>query len=175
MSGIWSETKKQTVELPEEDPDPFHLYVDLLYAGRLAVVAASPPEHKHWNIESTTLAKVYVLAEKLQDSDAKNKALAAILVGSVEKRSDGIEYFPGLDAIKIICEGTPADAKARKLIVDLYTARSNDTCIGNEELPGEFIRELLLNVLKKRPQTPVVVDTTDITPYMEDVYAQGFW
>ncbi|KAF2851211.1 hypothetical protein T440DRAFT_371000, partial [Plenodomus tracheiphilus IPT5] len=106
MSGKWKESDDRRVNLPEDDPDTFHVYVNLLYTGVLAVVPDPVPARYAGLEERLKLAKLYVLAEKLQDTATKNVALEAMLV-ACRKKFDGQSRVPGRETIKIVYEGTP--------------------------------------------------------------------
>ncbi|KAF9701864.1 hypothetical protein EKO04_000819 [Ascochyta lentis] len=177
MSGDWIEAKERIVKLPEDDSSVFNIYIDLLYTNKITVIPDSGSGDatggQEQNIfaclkEQNSLASLYVLAEKLQDIDAKNKTLAAMVASAFEKRSDGVMYSPGPDTIRTIYEGTPPGCLLRKLLVDIYTSKATDQWIEKcKDWPDEFMRELLISVLKKRERVSGLVDITDLTAYME--------
>jgi hypothetical protein len=53
------------------------------------------------------------------DDQAKAAVLAAISARSKEPFSDGELYYPAIDSVQIIYEGTLEDSSARKLLVEL--------------------------------------------------------
>jgi hypothetical protein len=121
-----NEGRKQSQKIPEDEAETFRLYFHLLYANRLAVIADSSDEDVTAIYETTLLAKLYVLAEELQDPNAKNKALAAMLAGSHQARTNGTSYVPGVVTIRIISEGTSVGYKLHQPILDLWTASAMD-------------------------------------------------
>ena len=44
MSCGWNKAKEQSVKLPEDVVDVFHLYSDILYTDHIAVTADAPAE-----------------------------------------------------------------------------------------------------------------------------------
>ncbi|KAF2868938.1 hypothetical protein BDV95DRAFT_577969 [Massariosphaeria phaeospora] len=87
MNGTWKESEEKYVELPEDEPDIFRLYVELLYSARLTT--------KTLAYEVISLCKLYVLAEKLQDSLSKNLIIDALVATTRELGSDGKHSYPG--------------------------------------------------------------------------------
>lgn len=72
ITGDWKEAQDRVVKLPEDELTTFQHYVHLLYTGKLGVVPESGPAPYDGGEEKIRLAKLYVLAEKLQDVDTKN-------------------------------------------------------------------------------------------------------
>lgn len=103
--------------------------------------------------EYVILSKLNVLAEKLMDDTAKDAVLNAMAARSVERFKDGNLYYPALDSIKIIYEGTPVDSLARKLMVTMYAASATNpfTTDKSEAVPKEFLYDLSLSLLVERP------------------------
>jgi hypothetical protein len=117
-----------------------------------------------------------VLAEKLQNVQAKNKTLAALLSSSNEVRSNNVAYRPGADTLKIIYDGTPPGSLSRKLIEDLYSSKVTETWVDMDTTYHEdFVRELLFSVLKKHAPVPNTMDGRNIAPYTEEKTQQGNW
>ncbi|KAJ4344990.1 hypothetical protein N0V95_006027 [Ascochyta clinopodiicola] len=169
MSGNWSEAKERIVRLPEDPPTIFHIYVDLLYTNQITVISNSASRVPTLVYdEQNTLARLYVLVEKLQDLDAKNKTLTAMVASLCETYSDGHKYAIGHAAVHIVYEGTPSGSLLRKLIVDTYTSQATRSWVSEaQKLPDDFVRELLISVVAKRSGVPGLVDINDLTAYME--------
>ncbi|KZM25010.1 hypothetical protein ST47_g3850 [Ascochyta rabiei] len=175
MSGNWSEAKDRIVRLPEDDPLLFHIYVDLLYTNQIAVIPdsssreATIADRQNARAIQNTLAMLYILVEKLQDIDSKDKTIAAMVASMHEKRSDGGMYSPGHMIVQTVYNGTPPGCLLRKLIVDLYTSKATQFWVSNaHEFPDEFVRELMINVVTERSGVPGLIDVADLTAYMED-------
>jgi hypothetical protein len=122
MSGNWAEKEQRLVKLPEDDPEIFAIYFNLVYTNRTATIlsAVSPRERKEIGAEFDLLAKLYVLAEKLQDKNAKNTIVKALKATSLESDSAGNSYLPGWKTILIIYAGTTSGSLARESLVGLY-------------------------------------------------------
>jgi len=144
------------VNFPEDDPETFKTYIHLLYTGNLAVQPDPIPDKYRGNEEYVSLAKLYVLAERIQDIETKNAALKAFIISARETRADDTTCLPGLRTICIIYDGTPAGSLARKALVDLYSVSAGSRSMSPDipSYPEEFLYELLSNVLDKRPRDP---------------------
>ncbi|KAH6637768.1 hypothetical protein C7974DRAFT_148065 [Boeremia exigua] len=168
MEGPWIEAESRVVRLTEDDPVTFQLYVDLLYTGRVAVLRELPSDDPRSILEKAELAKLYVLAEKLQDMEAKNQTINAVIASSRFKQAGGSVYAPGYNFIRIIYDGTPSGSKMRKLLVELYTMDAASSWIDSyHEFPCEFMEALLKSVLDLRKPRLGLVNTADVTRFME--------
>ncbi|KAF1946751.1 hypothetical protein EJ02DRAFT_450471 [Clathrospora elynae] len=92
-----------------------------LSTGALAVVPDPLSDKYTGSAEITSLAKLYVLIEKLQDIGAKNLILEAMLLSAQAIRSDGSSYALGSNEVRIVYEGTLPGSPMRRLIVYMYT------------------------------------------------------
>jgi hypothetical protein len=103
--------------------------------------------------EYATLSKLFVLAEKLMDDNAKVAILAAISARSKELHSDKTLYYPAIDSIQIIYDGTPNSSPARQLLVSLYTDFVTSAFVTemSEAVPKDFLYDLSISLLTKRP------------------------
>jgi hypothetical protein len=152
LSGNCKEAEDRQVNLPEDDPDTFKAYVYHLYTNVLAVLPEPVPKDYTGKEEQMALAKVYVLAEKLQDHSTKDAVVQAMLHSALQTRPDGSTYAGGLAEVRIIYDGTPPGSPMRKLLVDLYTYRARSKWLkkDNEGIPSEFLHELAMQLLDKR-------------------------
>jgi hypothetical protein len=87
------------------------------------------------------------------DDQAKAAVLAAISARSKEPFSDGELYYPAIDSVQIIYEGTLEDSSARKLLVELYTNFVVCAFVTekSEAVPKDFLQDLALSLLVNRP------------------------
>jgi hypothetical protein len=87
------------------------------------------------------------------DDQAKEAILTSISARSTEPFSDGEVYYPAIDSIQIIYEGTPEDSLARKLLVDMYTQSVTGTLVTekSEAVSKDFLHDLALSLLVNRP------------------------
>lgn len=156
MKAYWGTSSTGSLTLKEEDPEVFEIYLHWLYCQTLPVQNDNPGFEG--NTEYVQLAKAYVLGEMLQDVDFKDTVLDAILIKSRSKASDGQTWFPVGPAIRYIYDGTPESSAARRLLVDLYTYNGRAEWLtqwaNKDELPKEFLLDLAVATLAKRPRPP---------------------
>jgi len=143
FNGNWKEAESRLVNLPEDDATIFSLYVQLLYTGKILT--------QDDDGEFNKLCQLYVLCEKLQDTDAKNEILQAMLATI---RGGMPSWAPGLLALKTIYRGTPDNSPARRLLLDIFVERGNYSCVAVHIQHGfylpEFISDLTVQLLKQR-------------------------
>jgi hypothetical protein len=143
-----TDVRMLAVTLPDDDPNTFHLYLNLVYANQLVTKGT-----KQW----LKLCQLYVLAEKLQDITSKNRIIDGMHVFFNELVLKNIlsvdtkRMLPATATAKLY-EGTPCGSQARKLIVDLYTDFGEESWVSDKEakLPTEFIYDIALRVLQRR-------------------------
>jgi hypothetical protein len=102
----WKEAIERLIKLPNDEPETFQSYLHLLYTNDIAVIPDPLPANYDGREERLSLAKLYVLAEKLLDVDVKNATLKAMFHSTCQLGSDGIVYVSGLPVIRIIYAGT---------------------------------------------------------------------
>ena len=99
------------------------------------------------------MAKLYVLAEKLQDIKAKNSAIEASLILGSDEDTNGNSWIPHSGCINTIYNGTVKGNLGRKLILD-YMKKAELMKAGMmerfDEYPKEFLDELASALLKLR-------------------------
>jgi hypothetical protein len=171
MNGNWAESKERTVRMPEDDPKLFHIYVNLIYTGR--VITDTLEELKTAKTigdELHVLGHLYVLGEKLQDKAAKNTAVQSLLEVAQEKDNRGKVYRPYADTIRHIYQGTCAGSLARRLMAEMWV------CIDivhltkmSEILPKEFLADLAIALRADRPKhKPELATMANKSRYMEE-------
>lgn len=169
----WKEGQDRRVKLPADEPDVFRIYVNYLYTGVLAVIPDPLPAIYKGAEDHLSLAKVYVLAEMLQDTTAKNAVVEAMLVTCRRTFHDGQYHLPGPQVIHIVYEGTPGSSPMRRVLVDLYTYRATRHCVEaftSQKWPHEFYQELAICMMVKRAKPSVdATRTGDASTYMEKV------
>ncbi|PVH96593.1 hypothetical protein DM02DRAFT_569316, partial [Periconia macrospinosa] len=80
MNGNWAESTDRIVKLPEDRVEIFETYLNLIYTGKIPTeLHAVPPTLDQMLSEYECLFRLYILAEKLQDIDAKNAAIESVL------------------------------------------------------------------------------------------------
>jgi hypothetical protein len=170
MSGDWREAKERLVKLPDDEPRTFKHYLHLLYTNDMAVIPDPLPKDYTGDEKKMVLAKLYVLAEKLQDCGTKDAVVKAIFYSAHLKRPDGITYVTGgLPVIRIMYAGTTSGYRMRKLLVDLHTYRGTSRWLTqySKDFPPEFLSELAIHLLDKRYIIADAIKTGGISAYME--------
>lgn len=165
LNGQWKESDDKLVELPDDDPDVFFLYLQLLYTTKLHTRSNEPNKTSR---EYKRLVKLYVLAEKLQDVQTRNIVIEAMIAKTRDEES-----FPP-SSIHLIYDGTPEGSPLRKLVVDLFTDFALPVDIqriqrikARERMPPQdFFLDLLLEFSQRRPKpSGETIFTCDPTKY----------
>lgn len=74
LSGEWSEAKSRVVELPEEEPSVFEVFIGWLYSGKVARA------HRGYTDENALkLFKAWILGDKLDCGDFKDLVLDLLI------------------------------------------------------------------------------------------------
>lgn len=160
MSGDWQESKQRTVQLPEDEPKIFALYVHWLYFGTLPVFCDEPGVEG--DEEYLDLVKAYVLGDKLLDSKFQDTAVDAIVEKSVTAAQDGSLWYPGAEPIEYAYRNTNTSARIRGLLVDMYVCFGRGEWLHDwdepTEVPQPFLWDLSLSLLDGRDgsQGPIV-------------------
>lgn len=159
MNGKWRESDEGVVPLPDDQPEIFSLYANLLYTDRLATRQTDPEKKAD---EFTLLARLYVLAEKLQDVKAKNDIIDAMLAKS---RAEGlVSTKPPLtmDAVAALYEGTPEGSQARKLFVDFFAQHGLASWLGEkEDVRFDFLYDVSVRLLQIRTKGTIPMTTAN--------------
>jgi hypothetical protein len=164
MNGKWAESETRTIDLTEDDPEIFALYLNPVYNNHLPTMAQDLEHMRSLDRtafitafvkESNTIFRLYVLAEKLQDPSAQDAALAAILDLSDLKQGDTFWLLPPACAIRKVYANTPQDSPARRLIVDMWSNLPGDWLRKlhgvKPEVPREFLCDLMIAIRDEAP------------------------
>jgi hypothetical protein len=151
-NGKWAESDERLVTLPDDRPEIFRLYVNILYTTEVATKG-----HEEWE----SLCRLYILAEKLQDVVTKNRLTDAICwfltseAAPIRKDTGGNliypRYQPSAQSIEELYARTPEASPLRRLVIDYYTENANHTWLeeGRAVLPADFLCDLAVVVLRK--------------------------
>ncbi|KAJ4313188.1 hypothetical protein N0V94_007071 [Neodidymelliopsis sp. IMI 364377] len=150
----WLPMDSRKITLPEDSPVTFRMYAALTYTGSLPVKNA-PDE---WQ----SLVRIYILAEKLQDAWAKNRIIDAmhgffsehfsrLPMSTIVGNKQDVQISTA--SVVELYDGTPSGSQARKLVVDLYADNGTEDWLkwGSEQLPSEFLFDMTVRLLQKRP------------------------
>jgi hypothetical protein len=150
LSGDWMEAKNRRVDLPEEEPTVFHDYIHFLYTRTLCVKSDTKQGDDNEFDENVSLMKLYVLAERLQDANAKKVVLGATY-NCLWEICTTARKMPGMECIRIVYEGTPTGSPMRQMLVDFYTYYAGGTSFKIDGVyPHDLMQELTINLLAKR-------------------------
>ncbi|KAF2751807.1 hypothetical protein M011DRAFT_473115 [Sporormia fimetaria CBS 119925] len=140
MGGNWAASETRTVKLEDVDPDVFLRYLNLVVLNKLHIQDLSSARG-----ETHKIAEVYVLAERLQDTKAKNSLIRMLAhAGKIPKHR----------TIAMIYDGTTERNMCRKWTVQCV--KQLLACMGmkdkdrrirsyvTEEVPSEFVVDLML-------------------------------
>lgn len=180
------------MRLPEEDPEIFALYIELVYTGAIPYMIKSD-EKDDWSCRSdadrghhdscveeyNTLCKLYALAEKVEDT----KAQIATITALAEKIDDSIIHaacvntkfcFPPVESINIMYENTRPYSAGQKLLAHTYARHSED---GNplpnvDQVPPLFLFDVAEIALEIRDYNEEF-DHMDL-PWYHQVIEDGF-
>ena len=141
------------IEFKDEDPDIFAAYVQWLYSHNI--------DNKH---NTSKWARMYVLGEMLMDLDFQNAVLATMM-----HQCDTQKLFPGGHQVNIIYAGTTEMSPARRLLVDFFVWVGGETWVNGKDMdfvnkyPTEFVNDLIIALMDKRPPPPV-----NVRPWMRN-------
>ncbi|KAI4608684.1 hypothetical protein J4E80_008889 [Alternaria sp. BMP 0032] len=170
MNGNWAESKERIVRLSEDRPKVFHIYINLLYTGRVVTdTLETPKTAKSIAAEMHILGQLYVFGEKLQDKAAKNSAIQSLLEVALEKDADGDQVNSPIATIVGIYEGTCAGSLGRRLMVDTWVNTSVEFLAAKGNiLPKEFLVDLAVALVNERPdKKPKLATMANMSNYME--------
>ncbi|KAL7936955.1 hypothetical protein V8C35DRAFT_332213 [Trichoderma chlorosporum] len=153
LKDHWQTSPSEPVALKEEDPEIFEVYVHWLYFGTLPVQNDKPG--LEGNAEYVQLAKAYVLGDFLVDVNFKNAVMDTMFIKSHSMASDGRRPHPAGPVIRYIYEKTPESSPPRRFLVDLFAYFGKakwlePKWISEDDLPEQFIRDLLTAMFKHR-------------------------
>ncbi|KAF1920321.1 hypothetical protein BDU57DRAFT_561348 [Ampelomyces quisqualis] len=183
LNGNWEEAESRIVKLPDDVPEVFGLYLNLVYTGHLpterksqdAIVALDWAGFwQRANDEYTDLINVYVLAEKLQDTVSKNATVVAIVDVAQLVWHDG---RPALPSFRLASKGfdeTPEGSQLRRLLIELSgNVRLNHIIlrVHNYDFNSYFVKDLAdrldRNFQLRSGQRDLVAIKAAIQEYME--------
>lgn len=173
MNGKWEESESKVVNLLDDEPDIFSLYMSLVYTGKLPIKHEDsddlPQEKKKEMLEEQydRLFHLYVLSEKLQDPAAKDASTTAIFeIFENEKLGDD-HCLPTFSTMSMVFECTPEGCPARRLVVDLSSTCSVKALHSEAgSLPKDFVRDLLVS-LRLRAKGRNIAKKNGVEAYLE--------
>lgn len=130
----WQEGQLRVISLPDVDPEAFEMYMDLTY-NRLVY---------DFDSSSLPLVKFYVLADYLDDLEARNKAMRLLLMQ---------RHCPSPETTVFLWEHTLRGSLLRQWAVDLVAAK-----LGIDKFsrwiglyPEEFVQQMAVKMYGYAP------------------------
>ena len=141
----------ETIELPEDDPDIFDIYLHCIYSNAMDV--GDPEEYlqgetSDMSAQQTVFyrtAKTYMLADKLGDVMAAN-----ICLNSMIRHSSTIHVLPTGHTIELVFNETMETSLLRRMIVDLFVFEAHIDAIKTVTQDPRIPRAFLCAVLEKK-------------------------
>ncbi|KAF1950260.1 hypothetical protein CC80DRAFT_539715 [Byssothecium circinans] len=155
LNGKWKESDVRVVDLPEDDPATFALYVQCLYAGHITQRESDGTS----TAKFITMGNVFALAQKMVDVTTQN-----IVITSIYHRTQSAVCPEGKHAceeliqmINIIWEVLPEQSPARDCLVGIFTAY-HMSCYADadevrelenwmEDLPSDYLARVAVGLL----------------------------
>jgi hypothetical protein len=131
----------RVINLSNEDPEIFKIYLNWLYCKTLPTVVASKEESESEpESEYILLSKSYVMGERLMDTGFKDALLDAF-ADCVENQPTSDARIPGSNPINIIYVGTKEKSPARQLLVSMWVFYADKDWAEyvNDNLPHAFV------------------------------------
>ena len=138
------------IKLPEEDPEIFNEYLRNVYGCELK------SGKKSVATKFTSLARVYILAEKLGDLQSANE-----IVDEIIRFSEDENNVPDSSCVTIIMAQTTRTSPLRQLMIDIYAHEASEEVFVQEDdetLPHDFLLAVSKEMVKLRDG-----DTSKIT------------
>lgn len=158
----WKEATSRVVKLPEVDDDAFRSYLVWVYREKVAI-REGPRSNTteeftdaermvHGRSVHTSLAKLWILADRLADMRLRNAVIDKLVAGL----SDGFEgnigmlYFPP-ELTTLVWSNTTADRPLRRLVLDYYIAIvwSDEVKAHWDDFQLEFMKDLAIAAMEK--------------------------
>lgn len=140
---------ERTIELPEDDPEIFAVYVHWLYDGTLPVFGVD--ESTTENTEYMILLKAHCLGDKLLNTGFQNTILSAI--EKAEFPDCYVETtLPTVAVITYAYENTNEHSVLQKKFVKKYVSAACGNCFrGQTTYPVPFVLEVVARLLDRWP------------------------
>ncbi|KAK5120435.1 hypothetical protein LTR85_006374 [Meristemomyces frigidus] len=145
MKQEWREGRRRVLDLCDENPKTFNIYLNWLYRKKLVIGYTEDQnavEHSKWSC----LVNAYILGDKLIDPDFKDVVTDAMVLLYLTKRHAGVRVYPGCSHRVKLYENTTEGSKARKLFVHLFAAYKTPHA-EIERDPKEFLVDLTRSLM----------------------------
>ncbi|OCL08415.1 hypothetical protein AOQ84DRAFT_40631 [Glonium stellatum] len=151
INGGWRKSDDRVIQLANDPPDAFGLYIQWLYTKR---IPSGDFENTKSLIEQeyAQLGVAYVLGEKLQDLAFKNAIIDALIEVTDILMVSGKPCFPRPDTVRYIYEGTPGPCGVRRLLVDFFMYHGDREWAISLRLnyPKAFLQDLAMSLFLRQ-------------------------
>jgi hypothetical protein len=157
MNNNWREKEDGAVFLPDDEPAAFRQYLKILY-GQPIVFESSNGEteadhEKNHAEQSTILAQIFILADKLLDPVTRKLMVDTILAHAFKDMFPSLSgtcqvRAPSTAAVNHIYENTAGACTIRRMVVDLYLGALAPEVIHTAgiEFAGELVEDFKYDV-----------------------------
>lgn len=141
LNGNWREATERVIELPEDRPEIFAIYMTWLYQKQIATVRSFRPDG---TTEFLHLVQAYIFGDKIQAKAFQNVIINAIIEKKRDSDREGLDWFQGIpdpDCVDIAYENTHPHSPLRRLMLDMWAVTPEASFDGL--LPDEFFRDMV--------------------------------
>lgn len=149
MKKEWVEGQTRVIRLPEESClETLRCYLSFVYEQKLPTQSLAVGSEGFVNKPWGTLARLYILGERLLDTEIQHAVIKEMLRLCYLKDNKGSRWFPARETVTKIYDGTPAGSPARRLMVDLHVSHANGNWLKFDDHP-EFLADLSKALIEK--------------------------
>jgi hypothetical protein len=161
--AAWVEAETGVIKLPEDEPEVFANYLELVYRRTVhSIMAPDSADLQNdayyeefmarvWEYQ-TSLCRVYVFAEKVQDITAKKLLLTALVESTLLKNNNGNSYLPMFEQVNIIYNGVPSSDPIREFLTDCHVSLGREGWPKASLYHPEFLDDVMDGIWRLRPQ-----------------------
>lgn len=154
MKKEWVEGQTRVIKLPDDNLATMTDYLTFTYSGDLPTSTSikSGPAQAPTVSDWISLAKLYVLGERMLDKCMRNAIASELVRISTLPNENGVETFMPVNASNILFNGTPEWHPIRQMIVDKYVAGGGKHWLltGTENLALLEVARALLEKVARR-------------------------
>ncbi|KAF2993354.1 hypothetical protein E8E13_001164 [Curvularia kusanoi] len=181
MKPEWAEHREQrnAIELLDDDTESVSDYIKWLYGGTIVrkLYPKSEEDSREKKAEEAekvfvSLARAYVLGEKIIDVKYKNAVVRAVVVAMTDS-----DWSMGPESVGLVYSGTPPGSPLRRLIVENFARIAHDDSEEGvrwmtfiDEYPREALADALKATVKMRHKVKEQhrSDLTAVESYLEN-------
>lgn len=140
-SREWKEGQDRLIRLPEFEPDCFLVYIHRIYTSVLDMTLLPEPSGTRFAPAYVNLAKVWMLANYLQDDEMCNGVTDRLLT----KLDGHPKHFIVMETLEFVGTHTSPESGIRRLFKDVMVARAREGRVQElsvKGLPLEIMAEM---------------------------------